>query len=108
MLSRPTRRDVEGRAERIEERAGAAAHEGAVHDSGPARRFAAEIDVLGGRELRHEGELLVDDRDAGFARRAWRGEVGFALVHLDGSRIAAVGAGENFHQGGLAGAVLAE
>ncbi len=78
-------------------------------DQPQPRRFAAEQQVLGDRELRHQGQLLGDERDA----------AGFAVVEIaqahrlaveqDFARKAARGmdAAEHLDQRRLAGAVLA-
>ena len=71
-----------------------------------AARLAAEQDVLGHREVVAEREFLVDQRDAGLARRERTGRR--IRRAADGHR-AGVGtqpAGQHVHQRALAGAVL--
>ena len=57
--------------------------------------------------MRGEGQLLVDHGDAPLARPGAGRSVGLA-VEGHGAGVGADGAAENFHQGGLAGAVLTD
>ena len=54
----------------------------------------------------HEAELLVDHRDAEFAGPSRRLDALRRAVDLDIAGVVGIGAGENPHQGGLAGAVF--
>ena len=54
--------------------------------NGPARRLAAEKDVLGDRPLREEVELLVDDADAPLLRLPRVAEADLLAVEEDRSR----------------------
>ena len=74
----------------------------------PALDFAAQEDVFGDGQVGDLVELLVDGGDAGDLRLAGRGEVDRLALedHLAG--VALVDAGQDLHQGGLAGAVLAD
>ena len=71
--------------------------------------LVAEEDVLGDRQVGHQGELLVDDHDAlGLGVVDGREADGAAAV-VDLALVAAsrLDAGEHLHERGLAGAVLA-
>ncbi len=97
---------AEGGAEAAQDVAAAGIHGGAV-DHKTAARFAAEIDVFGDGQVRRERQFLVDDGDAvGLGRKRAVDLHGLA-VDLDlGAGIGDVGAGEDLHQRGFAGAVL--
>ena len=71
-------------------------------------RLDAEHDVLGDREDRDQHEVLVDHADAGADRVAGAAELDRLAVDEDLALVRPVEAGEDVHQGGLAGAVLAE
>lgn len=71
--------------------------------------LVAQEDVLGDRQLRNEGKLLMDDDNAGVFTGPDIFELNILALKRD---VAAVGSermhsGQNFHQGGLPGAVLA-
>ncbi len=81
---------------------------GAAVDQAEAAREAVDEDVLGDGEIGEEVEFLVDEGDAGgggVAGRAGR-VVGAAPAH--GARAGRDHAADHVHQGGLAGAVLAD
>ena len=92
---------------REQRRCRATAHLGPVHETEPGRLPIGE-QVGQDRPLRKEAELLVDDPDpepAGIRRRTQldrlAGDADLALVRMDR-------AGEDLHQGGLPGTVLAD
>ena len=75
---------------------------------GPLRQLGAQEHVLGDGELGNEVELLVDRDDAGIACLAGRARrVGPALVD-DLAAVGHVDAGQDLHERGLAGTVLAD
>ena len=71
-------------------------------------RLDAEHDVLGDGEDRDQHEVLVDHADAGADRVAGAAELDRLAVDEDLALVRPVEAGEDVHQRGLAGAVLAE
>ena len=79
-----------------------------VDDAAPARRQFAQKNVLGGRQVRNEVELLVDDADAAIARIARAGNLHGQAVETNLAGVLAIGAAQNLHQRRLAGAVLSE
>ncbi len=96
----------EAGAEAREHLRAAADHGGAV-DRQSATRLAAEMDVLGNREVGRERELLIDDRDAMRLGRERAVDLRRLAVEPDlRARIRRIGAGEDLHQRRLAGAVL--
>ena len=99
----------EGGAQALQHGAAAVVHAAPVDHPAPAAQLLAEVDVLGHRQVRGERQLLVDDRDAvplGGDRVA--ADLDRLAVDQDlAARIGLVGAGEDLHQGRLAGAVLA-
>ncbi len=98
----------ERRAEALQDRRAAGFHGGAIDLPAGAAKLAAEIDVLGDRQVRRQRQLLVDDGDAGalgVLRTVDRQRL--AADQDLAARIGAVRAREDLHQGGLAGAVLA-
>ena len=71
-------------------------------------RLAADIDVGGDVEIVEEVEFLVDEGDAGLHRAAdAEAAIGHA-IDLDGAAVGLDHAAEDLHQGGFAGAVLAD
>ena len=72
----------------------------------PARDFAAQEDVFGDGQIGDLVEFLVDRDDAGVLRLAGCGEINRSALedHLTG--VALIHAGQDFHQGGFARAVL--
>ena len=97
-----------GDAEPGEQLLGVALHP-AVSTEAAAAGLAAEVDVLGDRALGQQVELLEDRRDAGAAAPAAGGRTRPASPAI--SIVPGVGlvdAGEDLHQRGLAGAVLAD
>ena len=64
--------------------------------------------VLGDGERRHQPELLVDHSDAGRQGVCRRPEPVGGPLHPDLALIGTVDAGQDVHEGRLAGAVLAE
>ncbi len=84
-----------------------AVHARAIDEAEAVERFAGEEDVLGDAQVVDHRQLLVDDADAQRARMMAVGQHHRAA--LDGDRAARVGlqhAGQDLHQGALAGAVL--
>ena len=70
--------------------------------------LVAKIYVLGHRQIGSEGEFLIDDGDAVTFGGDRIADVDALAVDQDlGSGIGLVGARKNFHQGRLAGTVLA-
>ena len=71
--------------------------------------FPAQDEVRRDRELRHQHELLVHDRDAGLLGVACRHEAATLAADLHGAAVAGGGihAGEDLEDGRLASAVLA-
>ncbi len=97
----------ERRAQALEHRPAAGGHRLAV-DQAAAVQLGAEMDVLGHAQVGGEAELLVDDRDAVALGGDRVGDLHRHPVDLDrAARVGLVGAGEDLHQGRLAGAVLA-
>ncbi len=80
-----------------------------VVEEGGAARLAAEREVVGDGERRHEHELLVHDRDARVLGVARRHEAALGAEHAHRAlvRVARPHAGEDLQDGRLAGAVLA-
>ena len=74
----------------------------------PADGHPAHEDVLGDREVGEERRLLVDDRDAGVLGLGRRAEVDGLAAEQEVPAVAAVDAGDDLDQRGLAGAVLAD
>ena len=100
---------IEADAEPVEHGHRLAAHRAAVDEGARDARLHPEQDVLGDRHVRGEVELLEDDGDAlvvGVARPAQL--QGLALEdELAAVRVRPLGAGDDLHQGRLAGTVLA-
>ena len=73
-----------------------------------AARLAAQVDVLGHREMGRQLQLLVDHADAEVAAGARVGHLDLLALDLDGAGVLLVDAGEDLHQRRLAGTVLAD
>ena len=86
----------------------AAAHRPPVDQAEPVDRLHAEMDVLRHRQLAHDGKLLMHHADAGRARIARRAKADRPAVEAHLALILGVHAGDDLHQRGLAGAVLAD
>src|ERR1700680_583243 len=71
------------------------------------QRLAAKKDVVGHAQFGDEIELLMNDRYASTLGIAYPAERYRVALHLDDALVARMHAGEDFHQGALAGAVLA-
>jgi hypothetical protein len=98
------------RPEPLEQGAGVGVEPGPVEQAGGAGRgrFAAEEDVAGDVEAGDQVQLLVDHRDAErLGRPGGRGSRQ-AAPELDRPLVGLDDAVEDLHQGGLAGAVLAD
>jgi hypothetical protein len=80
----------------------------AVDQPRPSTRLTPEKDVLGGRECRHEGQLLIDHADAELARMARAGDLDTSTIDPDLSGVLVVRATEDLHQRALPGPVLTE
>ncbi len=94
-------------AQSIEDGLAGLLHRGPV-DHRAALVLAAEQHVLGHRQVRGQGQFLIDDRDAVVARR--QGAVDddrLAVDHDLAAGIGLIGTGQDLHQGRLAGPVLA-
>ena len=74
----------------------------------PAARLAAEEDVLGDRQVRRQVQLLVDHADAKVQRGSRVGDLDRLPLEPDLAGVGLVHAGQDLHQRGLAGAVLAD
>ena len=99
--------DVDIEADLLQSRPRRAAHRAAIEHARP-RQFPAEEQIGGHVEARDEIEFLKDRRDARGLCSAWIGEADGDPVDLDLALIRRDHAGENIHQGRLAGAVLAK
>ena len=80
----------------------------AVDDRPGDQRLAAEKDVVGRRQFGNEIEFLMDDRDARPLGVLNAGELRRRAVEPNDAVVLDVHAGEDLHQGRLAGAVLAD
>ena len=98
---------VEGEAVFIDEAAGFSFH-AALVEQGAAQGFAAEEDVLGDSEVRGEEGFLMDHRDAGLMGFGGAGEVGGLALPAHVAAVSAEHAGDDLHQSGFAGSVLAD
>ena len=78
------------------------------HEGEAAPRLAAHVDVLGDGEVRSQHELLVDHAEAQVAAGSRVRDVHLLALERDGAGILAVDAGQDLHERGLAGAVLAD
>jgi hypothetical protein len=83
-------------------------HAPEVDQAEPAAGFAAEEEIAGHAHQRDEVDLLVDGGDARLLGLQGRGEADRRAVVDDLARVRLVDAGENFDQGRLARAVLAD
>jgi hypothetical protein len=104
----PTAREIDVLAPDGGERRGrAAAHVPPAHERS-AHRLDAQQDVLHDRQVRREGELLVDHRHPG--RPAVGGRARGVRLRAEAHRagVRPHRAGEDLHQGALARAVLAD
>ena len=72
------------------------------------RHLGAEEEVAPDLHERHDGEVLVDGRDAVVERLPRRAEVHLLAVDLQRALVVRVQAGDDLDQGRLAGAVVAE
>ena len=86
---------------------GLAAHHAPL-DPPEAARLAADVDVLGDREVRAEVHFLVDGADAPALRLVRAREEHAPPVELDRAAVDLVRPGQHLEQGRLAGAVLPE
>ena len=106
-VHRQARIDIE--ADPVEHALGLGVGTAAVDQPGqPARKFAAEKNILGDVEIGHEREVLENDGNAELARRA--GVVnrhGFAVAE-EFAAVGAIGAAQDLHQGRFAGAIFAD
>jgi hypothetical protein len=98
---------LEGEVVLLDQLAGAVHHGGAVDEAEAAGEFTAEEDVLGDGEVRGQEGLLVDHGDAFVSSFDGIGEVDRAAFPEHLAAVATVHAGDNLHEGGFAGAVLA-
>ena len=97
----------EGGAEALQHAARPLVHGGAVDQAGLSG-FAVEVDVLGDRQVRRQSQFLIDDRDACRARLDRPTGLQRFASHQDfAARVRLVGARQDLHQGGFAGAILA-
>ena len=77
-------------------------------EPGPAARLPAHEHVLGDREVRHQVQLLVDHADAEVERGPRVGDLDRLALEADLAAIGLVDAGQDLHEGRLAGAVLTD
>src|SRR5699024_9482857 len=70
--------------------------------------LASQEDVVAHREVRGQAQFLMDDRDPVVPGVVGGGEADRPPIEVDGSGGGLLHAGEDLHQGGFAGAVLAE
>src|SRR3954449_6176130 len=80
---------------------------GAADDQPEVGGLVAEHEVLGDAQVRGERELLVDHGDPQLLGVARAVEAHLLALQLDVAVVPALGLGEQLHQRGLAGAVLA-
>ena len=99
--------EVDVQADPVQGCLGDAAHLLAVDHAEPLGG-AAQRDVLGDAELRHQVQLLVDGGDAVALGGLDVGELDGLAVDEDAAGVRLVDAGHHLDQRGLAGAVLAE
>ena len=88
--------------------AGAAAHGSPVDQAEAIERLDAEMDVLRHRQVAHGGQFLMDHADTGRPGISRRRVTHRAPVETHLALIVDVHAGDDLHQRGLAGAVLAD
>ena len=81
--------------------------DGAVIDEAVPGRQALQQDIFPNGEARNEISFLVNRRDAGGERVAWRAERDRLAVQQHAARIRAIEAGDDFDERRFAGAVLA-
>ncbi len=79
-----------------------------IDEAAPGGRRVAEKDVLGHGEVRHQVQLLIDDANPAGQRVGRTAEVDGDPVHHDVAAVLTIGATQDLHERGLAGAVLAE
>ncbi len=70
--------------------------------------WAAEMDVLRDAQIVHHGKFLMHHANAGGPRIAGRREVDRPPVESHGTLVLGMHAGDDLHQRGLAGTVLAD
>jgi hypothetical protein len=87
---------------------GITAHPRPVENAGPPGGRLAQEHVLRDAEMRDETELLIDGADAELPHAAGIAQINGRVVEEDLAGIAAHGTAEDLHQGGFAGAVLAQ
>src|SRR5690349_13667415 len=77
-------------------------------DPSMRRRLQSKADVLGDRQMRAEGKLLMNQRDATPTSVEWRRRLVLASVDVHGSPVGAQRAGEDVHQGALPSPIFAD
>jgi hypothetical protein len=99
---------IEPDAEPFEDRLGTRSHHSAVDPPSGAQRLAADEDVLDHGQIREQGRLLVNHRDAGVpsVRRAAEGDLD--AVHEQPSAVGSVHPGEDLHERRLARPILSD
>ena len=102
-------RGIEVDVELLEQRLGVAVERLLVQPEADALppRLAPDEDVLGDREVAHQVQLLVDDADPHVLRGARGVDLHLGALDADRAGVGAVDPGQDLHQRGLAGAVLA-
>ena len=68
----------------------------------------AHPNIIGGREHIHQFEMLVDHTDAQLLGIFGRRDGHFLTIHIYGTAVRLVNAGEHIHQRGLAGTVFSQ
>ena len=110
MLSDTQRGDaavgIDRNSKMLQEAPGCSHHAPAIDDRPRDEWLPAKEDVVGDAEFRDQVELLVNDRDACRFGIAHAGERNGSAIDLNGAEIVDVHAGQDFHQGALAGAVF--
>ena len=97
---------VDRNAKAVEQLARLPDHRRRADEPEAALGLAADENVLRDAQVREERGLLVDDRDSGVLALGNVAELDALARHLEVAGIGVVQAGEDFHQRGLAGAVL--
>ncbi len=79
-----------------------------VNRSGAGQRLQPEKDILGDRKVGGDAQFLVHHADTGRAGIARRTEMDWHTIEQHPALEGGIDAGDDFHQGALAGPVLAD
>jgi len=93
--------------QRTDQGAGVGPHGGAAQ-AAQAGGLAAHVDVLGHRQVRRQGQFLVDDADAESVGVGDAADVDRPVVDPDGPGVGGVDAAQDLDEGGFARPVLAQ